>query len=175
MEAEMQNKPSSGLNDMPISTLAEAVVDDRIDYLTFLIGEDEFGIDFKHVHDISEYRCDPASYAATVSIKKKVRYHDEDVNAIDLRKRASLEAESDAASLIVLGLDGGQQGFVVDQVTGICRIAQEEIVPVPATISNVNYFIGLAQNEARMVILVHADLLAAKFALQQPQELPFPC
>jgi purine-binding chemotaxis protein CheW len=86
------------------------------------------------------------------------------VPIVDLRRRFDLTAAKHAESprILVLAIDGGRVGFIVDSVSEIVKVPVEAIRPAPELSSEQMRLISRVINletEGRMILIVDPDQL----------------
>ena len=136
-------------------------------YLTFLLADEEYGVDIMKVQEIRGWDGATAipntpDYVLGVSNLRGMV-----VPIIDLRKRFQLpnaEFNSSTVEVIVkVDSDAGERtvGLVVDAVSEVYNLAEEAIGDTPdlgGAIST-NFVKGLATMDDKMIILLDIDLL----------------
>jgi purine-binding chemotaxis protein CheW len=145
------------------------------EYLTFRLGEEEYGIDILKVQEIRGYE-QPTRIANTPSfIKGVVNLRGVIVPIVDLRLKFNLgSAEyNDFTVVIILNLGSRVVGIVVDSVSDVMELAPEQIRPAPEVGASVegDFITGLGTLNDRMLILIEIERLmsAADMALaEQP-------
>ena len=62
---------------------------------------------------------------------------------------------------MVVNVSGKTIGIIVDEVSEVLRVSQDQIAPPPATVSGLgrDYLTGLVKLENRLLILLHIDRL----------------
>jgi len=131
------------------------------EYLTFRLGEEEYGIDILKVQEIRGYENPTRIANAPHFLKGVVNLRGTIVPIVDLRLRfgcSSAEYNSFTVSII---LHIGQRtiGTVVDSVSDVMEIQAEAIRPAPEMSSAIDaaYILGLAQVGERMVVLLDIE------------------
>ncbi len=100
-------------------------------YLTFNVGDEEYGINITNVVEIvglqhiSEIPDVPSYIRGVINLRGRV------IPILDVRLRFGLPARpyDERTPVIVVELDNVPTGMVVDQVTDVVSIPQENIVP----------------------------------------------
>lgn len=124
----------------------------------FRLGNEEYGVEITKIQEIvlmSEVTQMPhtAAYVrGLINLRSKV------IPVIDLRTRFGLpprEAD-DSTRIMIVSLRGKTFGMVVDEVTEVLRISEENISETPSTVvgQGQEYLIGLARLEERLLILL---------------------
>lgn len=133
------------------------------EFLTFRLGNEEYGIEILKVQEIRGY--DAVTHIANASefIKGVVNLRGNIVPIIDMRIKFKLEkADYDQFTVvIILTVSGRVVGIVVDAVSDVINLNAEQMRPAPqfgATI-NAEYIMGLGTVEERMLILMDIEKL----------------
>ena len=133
------------------------------EYLTFRLGNEEYGIDILKVQEIRGYDAVTAIANAPAFIKGVVNLRGIIVPIVDLRiKFAVGEARYDQFTVvIILNIAKRVVGVVVDSVSDVLTLAASQVKAAPefATTLNTEYITGLGTVEERMLILVDIERL----------------
>jgi purine-binding chemotaxis protein CheW len=136
-------------------------------YLTFMLGAEEFGVDILRVQEIKGWERvtaipnTPSYICGVMNLRGTV------VPVVDLRRRFDLDSADYIATtvVIVLRVEGDHSdrtmGFVVDAVSEVYNVAPDNLQPPPdfGTRVNTQFIRGLAVVEEKMVILLDFDRL----------------
>lgn len=103
-------------------------------YLTFPLGNEEFGLEIRHVTEIvgiqriTEVPDMPPFVRGVINLRGKV------IPVIDVRARFHLETRGydDHTCIVVVNLNGTAVGLIVDTVSEVVPISGEQIDPPPA-------------------------------------------
>ncbi|HYF59750.1 MAG TPA: chemotaxis protein CheW [Burkholderiaceae bacterium] len=143
------------------------------EYLTFRLGDEEYGIDILKVQEIRGYE-QPTRIANTPAfIKGVVNLRGVIVPIVDLRLKFNLgSAEyNDFTVVIILNLGARVVGIVVDSVSDVMELSPEQIREAPEINSTVDsgFITGLGTLNDRMLILIEIERLmsAAEMALTE--------
>ncbi|MFG6414865.1 chemotaxis protein CheW [Roseateles sp. DC23W] len=135
--------------------------DDR-QFLTFRIGEEEYGLDILRVQEIRSYEAPTRVANAPAFVKGVVNLRGVIVPILDLRIRLGQSGEYNAFTVvIVLNVEGRVVGIVVDSVSDVLALSAEEIKPrpeVPAAI-DARFITGLGKLGDRMLILLDIEAM----------------
>ena len=133
------------------------------EYLTFTLGQEEYGIEILKVQEI---RCSEAVTHianAPAFIKGVVNLRGIIVPIVDMRIKFNLgSAEYNQFTVvIILNVAGRVVGMVVDGVSDVITLTAEQMKPAPDFSSSFNteYIMGLGTVEDRMLILVDIEKL----------------
>jgi len=144
------------------ATLAAAGANE---FLTFRLGEEEYGIDILRVREIRG--CDavtrianaPAYLLGVVNLRGII------VPIVDLRLQFRLaEAKRDASTVvIILNLAERLVGVVVDSVSDVITLGADQMKPAPefGASMDTRYITGLGSVDGRMLILLDIETLVA--------------
>jgi len=133
------------------------------EFLVFTLGDEEYGIDILKVQEIRGYDQVTRIANTPAFIKGVTNLRGVIVPIIDLRiKFAQPGVEyNDNTVVIVLNLEHRVVGIVVDGVSDVLSLTQEQIRPAPefAVTMSTEYLTGLGALGDRMLILVDIEKL----------------
>lgn len=145
------------------STQPAATGANRLEVVTFKLGEEEYGIDIQKVQELRGYDAVTRIANAPEYIKGVVNLRGIIVPIIDMRIKFKLgEPTYDQFTVvIVLNIAGRVVGMVVDSVSDVITLTGDQIKPAPemGSVLDADYLIGLGTLEERMLILVDIDRL----------------
>ncbi|MBE0621957.1 MAG: chemotaxis protein CheW [Burkholderiales bacterium] len=155
----MTQTESNGADPQPRSA---ALVEDT-EYLSFTLGQEEYGIEVLKVQEIRSYE-EPTTIAnAPAFIKGVANLRGTIVPILDMRTKFNLASAeyNELTAVIVLNVAGRVVGMVVDGVSDVLRLATEQIRPAPEFSSSLDiaYITGLGTVDNRMLILVDIEKL----------------
>ncbi len=133
------------------------------EYLTFVLGEEEYGLEILKVQEIRGY--DTVTQIANTPdfIKGVINLRGKIVPIVDLRIKFNLgKVEYDEFTVvIILNLGGRVVGIVVDGVSDVMALQEDQIREVPTLVTSIDtkYILGLATVEEQMLILVDIEQL----------------
>jgi purine-binding chemotaxis protein CheW len=131
--------------------------------LSFRLGGEEYGIDILAVREIRAYEKPTRIANAPAFILGVVNLRGVIIPIVDLRiKFGVAEATYDGSTVvIILNVANRMLGIVVDSVSDVLPLKQEEIRPAPEFSSAIDasYVVGLASLEGRLLILVDIAML----------------
>lgn len=147
------------------------------EFLTFLLRDEEYGVDILTVREIrgwdgvTEIPNMPEYVRGVINLRGSV------VPLVDLRVRFGLDSidYGPTTVVIVLGVeDGGREktfGIVVDAVSEVCVVSEEQINPAPDLGScSMSSLRGIAALEDKMVILLNVARIVCDDALEAALE-----
>jgi purine-binding chemotaxis protein CheW len=133
------------------------------EYLTFRLGNEEYGIDILRVQEIRGYE-EPTHIANSPPfIKGVVNLRGVIVPIVDLRMRFGCDsAEYNGFTVtIILNVKNRVVGAVVDAVSDVMELPAESVKPAPemSSVVDAKFITGLGQVGDRMLILLDIESL----------------
>ncbi|MEQ1964814.1 chemotaxis protein CheW [Xenorhabdus khoisanae] len=133
------------------------------EYLVFTLGDEEYGIEILKVQEIRGYDHVTRIANTPAFIKGITNLRGVIVPIIDLRIKFSQEGitYNDNTVVIVLNLLNRVVGIVVDGVSDVLSLKEDQICPAPefAVTLSTEYLTGLGSLDERMLILVDIEKL----------------
>jgi purine-binding chemotaxis protein CheW len=133
------------------------------EYLTFILGTEEYGVEILKVQEIRSYEAVTKIANTPDFIKGVINLRGSIVPIIDLRMRFNLANAdyNEFTVVIILNLNNRIMGMVVDGVSDVLELKASQISPVPELVSSIDtkYLLGLGTVDARMLILVDIEQL----------------
>ena len=133
------------------------------EYLTFRLGEEEYGIDILKVQEIRGYEQPTRIANAPEFIKGVVNLRGTIVPIVDMRLRFNCsEVEYNAFTVvIILNLRNRVVGIVVDSVSDVMELPADAVRPAPDIESAIDSgcILGLGSVGERMLILLDIEKL----------------
>jgi purine-binding chemotaxis protein CheW len=128
------------------------------EYLIFILGTEAYGLEILKVQEIRGYDAVTQIAKTPDFIKGVVNLRGKIVPIVDLRIKFHLgKVEYDEFTVvIILNFNGRVVGIVVDGVSDVMELKDEQIRDVPSLVSNIDtkYIVGLASVKTQMFILV---------------------
>jgi purine-binding chemotaxis protein CheW len=142
-------------------------LDNAVQYLSFTLGKEEYGVDILRVQEIRSW--EPVSRIPNVPYYEKgvVNLRGSIVPILDLRERFNLSKAEYTQLTVVVVLQTGNNnktrimGVVVDSVSDVISVDKTEIQSAPdfgVKVSN-EFINGLVSVNERMVMLLDVDKL----------------
>ncbi len=133
------------------------------EYLTFVLGSEEYGIEILKVQEIRGYDAVTKIANTPDFIKGVINLRGTIVPIVDLRVRFNLgKVEyNEFTVVIILNLSGRIVGIVVDGVSDVITLQASQVRAVPDLVSTIDtkYLVGLGTVDDRMLILVNIESL----------------
>lgn len=150
-------------------------LDNAVQYLSFTLGKEEYGVDILRVQEIRSW--EPVSRIPNVPSYEKgvVNLRGSIVPIIDLRERFKLKNANYTLLTVVVVLQTSDEkrtrtmGVVVDSVSDVITVDKNKIQNAPdfgAKVSN-EFISGLVSVNERMVMLLDVDKLLKLEELEQ--------
>ncbi len=136
--------------------------DDR-EFLSFVLGEEHYALDITTVKEIRGYEQVTKIANAPDFIKGVMNLRGDIVPVVDLRIKFNVGEATykEFTIVIMLNVDERIVGIVVDGVSDVIRLSEEEMLPPPelGVAFDSRYLHGLADVDETMVILVNIESL----------------
>jgi len=128
-------------------------------YLTFALGEEEYGLEIMKVReiiglmDITRVPRMPEFVRGVINLRGKV------IPVLDLRMKFNMDKaeDTDQTCIIVVDIESTLMGVVVDEVSEVMNISEEDIEETPEFGARVNteFILGIGKAPGRVVILLN--------------------
>jgi purine-binding chemotaxis protein CheW len=136
---------------------------DSREFLSFVLGKEHYALDIMSVKEIRGYEAVTKIANAPAFIKGVINLRGDIVPIVDLRLKFEVGDATYNEFTIVIMLNVAQRivGIVVDGVSDVIRLAEEEIRPAPefGVAFDSRYLLGLVPIDDHMVILVNIESL----------------
>lgn len=133
------------------------------EFLAFKLGDEEYGIDILRVQEIRSYEEPTAIANAPSFMKGVVNLRGTIVPIIDMRVKFGLRTANYDNFTVVIVLNIGKRvvGMVVDAVSDVISLTQEQMRPVPTFSSAIasDHLLAIGAVEGRMLIMVDIEKL----------------
>ena len=133
------------------------------EYLTFRLGQEEYGIDILKVQEIRSYEQPTRIANAPAFVKGVVNLRGVIVPIVDLRLKLGCDSVeyNSFTVVVVLNVRGRVVGAVVDSVSDVLQLSGEAIKPAPEMNTSVDtrFITGIGSIGERMLILMDIEAL----------------
>ncbi len=129
--------------------------------VSFQLADEEYGIEINKVREIilvgeiTQVPQTPTYVKGLINLRSSV------IPIVDLKLRFGLAeaAFTDDTRIVVVNVEGKTIGIIVDAVSEVLRISQEQIAPPPPTVNGMGqeHLVGLAKLEDRLLILLDIE------------------
>jgi purine-binding chemotaxis protein CheW len=133
------------------------------EFLTFRLGEEEYGIDILKVQEIRGYEAVTAIANTPSFIKGVINLRGTIIPIVDMRIKFNLgNVDYNIFTVvIILNVAGRIVGMVVDSVSDVISLSPEQRRPAPSFAAGLDtqYIMGLGTVDSRMLILADIEKL----------------
>ncbi len=148
-------------------------------YLTFALGNEEYGVGILKVREIIGIMEITSVPHTPTYIKGVINLRGRVIPVLELRVKFEMEPleYTDRTCIIVVEIDGPsgqiQVGMLVDSVSEVLHIVSEEIEPPPAfgTTKNLEYIMGIGKIKGQVKILLDVDHVIGSGALEELEKI----
>jgi len=155
------NDNSPVVSEQSHQNLAAEVATDE--FLTFILGSEEYGVEILKVQEIRGYDTVTQIANTPPFIKGVINLRGHIVPIIDLRLKFNLGKVdyNEFTVVIILSLSSRVVGIVVDGVSDVIALSASQVRSVPELVSTIDtkYLLGLGTVDERMLILVDIERL----------------
>lgn len=145
------------------------------EFLTFTLGNEEYGIDILKVQEIRGYDTVTHIANAPEFIKGVINLRGVIVPIVDMRIkfRVGEPTYNDFTVVIIMNVLGRVIGMVVDGVSDVVALSPEQIKPAPemGAALNTDYITGLGTVNEQMLILVDIEKLMSSEEMQVMEQV----
>ena len=135
---------------------------DESQLVTFSVGGQEFGFNVFDVERVLRYEAPTALPESPDYLEGTIRLGEDAVPIVDLRKRLDAPAEvGDETRIVVLEVDAGRVGLVVDAVLEVMKVPADRVKPPSPIVQGLaaKYITGIVSAAERTLILLAASKL----------------
>ena len=144
-------------------TGAVAEVRDLRQFISFSVGEEEYGLELLRVKEVIRVREITWLPKAPSFVKGIINLRGDVIPIIDLRGKFGLEAREETAQtrVIVVEVGGRLMGMVVDSASQVVRIPADQIDPPPPVLGGFSqeFITGVGKLEDKLVILLSTEAI----------------
>ncbi len=139
------------------------IMSETLQFVVFRVGDEEFAVDIKRVKEIIRVREATRIPRTPSYIQGVINLRGDVIPVIDLRRRfelESIEVTGDTRTIIIeVGKD--LVGFIVDSVTEVLRIVEDEVESPPNNVAGLRseYLLGVGKVDGRLIIILDVDKL----------------
>lgn len=159
----MTPNTSASRDDTQNALMAGHEAGPPVQFVTFTLGEEEYGVDIMRVREIRGWTPATVIPNAPAHMRGVINLRGVVVPIFDLRARFDMGMTNPSAKhvVIIVDVDSRTVGLLVDTVSDIITISSATIKPVPdLSAQNKRSFLdGLVALDERMVALVSLDCL----------------
>jgi purine-binding chemotaxis protein CheW len=143
-----------------VETKDKIIADDYQDQIiSFTVGAEEYGLEILKVKEVIRIKEVTKLPKAPEFVSGVINLRGDVIPIIDLRKKFGLPSReySEMTRVIVVEVEDKLMGMVVDGVSHVIRIGQEQVVPPPTLVGGVSadYIRGVGKLEDRLIVLLN--------------------
>ncbi len=148
-------------------------------FVHFVVAGEEFAIDILRVREVIRLPSYVPVPNVPEFIEGIIQLRGRIVPVIDLRKRLKIASREITplnrfTRVIIVTFEGKLTGFIVDAVSGILKVPQHTIKPVPEIVARQvggEYFEGVIQHDERTIIMLNLHKVLAPAEREQLGEI----
>ncbi len=148
--------------------------DREVQLVIFQLGREEFAVEVTQVREIIRMQDITRMPKAPSFVEGIINLRGQIIAVLDLAQRLSLEAAERGSETRIIVVEAGdiKVGMIVDSVSEVMRINEDEVEPSPALAADVEavYLKGVVKQENRLIILLD---LTRILATEEMMELSF--
>jgi purine-binding chemotaxis protein CheW len=134
------------------------------EYLTFILGEEQYGVDILRVKEIRGWETLREMHDVPDYVKGVLDFRGVIIPVVDLRIRFGIDNVEYLPTTVIIVLASGDDqmmGIVVDSVSDVLSVKNKEMKSAPSLGSRINtdYVLGMVTQDDGMIILVDSDKL----------------
>jgi len=149
---------------------------DGAQYLTFALGDEEYGVGILHVQEIKGYSPVTPIPNTPPFVKGVMNLRGTIVPVIDLRLRLGMPAAEYGPFTVIIVLAIGEKvvGTIVDAVSDVLTIPASDVQTTPTfgPAADLRFIAGIAQAGGKLVVLLDLDAMLRHEELSPPDEPP---
>ena len=152
--------------------------DELAQMISFAVGEEDYGINIQTVKEVIRIREITQLPKASNFVKGVINLRGDVIPVIDLREKFGLQHEeyTDLTRVIVVDVEEKSIGMVVDSVSHVIKISQNDIEPPPPLVGGVSgeYLKGVGKIGEKLIILINIEKILTvdeKVELEKLEEI----
>ncbi len=157
---------STAVREAVVEQNSVAEVAGSMQLVSFRLADEEYGIEITKIREIilmgeiTQVPETPHYVKGLINLRSTV------IPVVDLRTRFGLpEGElTDESRIMVLHVGAKTIGIIVDAVSEVLRVTQDQIAPPPSTVAGLGqeYLTGLVKLEERLLIMLEIDTVLGR-------------
>lgn len=174
-KAQAESMPKPNAVNPPREAHDDKGVQETVQLIGFKLEKEFFGIRIINVQEIIRHQDitmvprTPEFVEGVISLRGRV------IPVINLRKRFSMDLadRTKETRIVIVELDCGTVGFIVDAVTEVTSIPKASIDPAPPTATGVSkeYIQGVGKMENKLMIILDLNQVLSKESKQKLKQM----
>lgn len=153
-------------SDLPMNDVAGNDATSSLQLVSFQLDQEEYGIEITKVQEIILMGEITRVPQTPDFIKGLINLRNTVIPIVDLRRRFGMEETetTDETRIMVVNVAGKTIGIIVDAVSEVLRVSQDQIAPPPPTVAGLGreYLTGLVKFEKRLLIMLDIDRILSE-------------
>ncbi len=173
----MSLQEQTGIGALSIQTQQSTGTSTENQFVTFQIGEEEYGIDIMLVQEIIRYKKPTRVFNTNPVIKGVINFRGIVIPVIDMHRKFNLLSEQkydEFTVIIVIEVQGKTMAMIVDRVSDIMSFQAEDIQLVDKEFADdirSEHLKGMAKSEERIILLLDPERVLSFEELEQAEEI----
>jgi len=152
---------STMVQDPPAQESRQGEASGSMQLVSFRLAQEEYGIEITKIQEIilmgeiTRVPQTPHYIKGLINLRSTV------IPIVDLRLRFGMSEEevTDETRIMVVNVVGKTIGIIVDAVSEVLRVNEEQIAPPPPTVAGLGqeYLTGLVKFDSRLLIMLDID------------------
>jgi purine-binding chemotaxis protein CheW len=143
----------------------------EIQLVVFDLASEHYGVDISDVREIMRMQNITRVPGAMASVEGVLNLRGKVLPVLDLRKRLGLKATeyTENSRIVIIDIECGQAGVIVDAVTEVLRVQNSHIDPPSTMVAHgeCEYLKGIAKFSDRLIILLDLNRLLSRQAMDE--------
>jgi len=141
----------------------------EIQLVVFDLASEHYGVDISDVREIMRMQNITKVPGAMACIEGVLNLRGKVLPVLDLRKRLGLKVteRTEDSRIVIVDIEAGQVGVIVDAVTEVLRVENSYIDPPSSMVNHgdADYLKGIAKLSDRLIILLELNKLLSQSAM----------
>jgi chemotaxis signal transduction protein/HPt (histidine-containing phosphotransfer) domain-containing protein len=160
-EPEVEHRPLEVMEEIEVEEDVDEITD-KNEYLTFMVGDEEYGIGITQVHEIITLQDITGLPGAENFTRGIINLRGDIIPVYDFRLRLKFEArEYDNETIILIVMIHEKRvGIIVDRVSEVIQLTRDQVSGAPQMQQIPSeYVIGIGQKEGKFVVLLKVSAI----------------
>ncbi len=149
---------------------------EEIQYVTFNLDKEEFGIEIKEIQEINRLDRITSIPRSPSFIEGVMNLRGNVIPVIDLRKRFKMATteHNDSTRVIIINIVNELTGLIVDSVSEVIRVSRTDIQPAPDIVKDdvkSEFLKGIGKYNKRMFLILDISRILSKEEQQELKEV----